>query len=82
MTPHLTTQVTNNAGDDNTAIYQGIQRWRSNIIQSTSINIDTAMNTITGNNICDASLDNAGDHDTNYDASLDDSGNFDAPRCN
>jgi hypothetical protein len=37
------------------------------------------MNTITGNNICDASLDNAGDDDTNYDASLDDSGNFDAP---
>ena len=53
------------------------------VIQSTAINIDTAMNTITGNNICDAYLDNAGgDNDTNYDASLDDSGNFGALRCN
>ena len=40
------------------------------------------MNTITGNNICDAFLDNAGDNNNTYDASLDDSGNFDAPRCN
>jgi hypothetical protein len=37
-------------------------------------NIETAINAIAGNDICDASLNNAGDNNSYYDASLDDSG--------
>jgi hypothetical protein len=42
-------------------------------------NIVTARNTIASNDICDASLNNAGDNDANKDASLDDSTIFTLP---